>query len=157
LTPFALQATTFAVKPQELLTFLRRHKFGVVATVASDGSPEAAVVGVATTDQLEIVFDTLTSTHKYANLTREPRVALVVGWETATAQIHTIADEPTGAELERLKQCYFEAFPDGPTRLSWPGITYIRLRPTWARFSDFSVDPPNVVEFEKSEIENFVK
>ena len=31
--------------------------------------------------------------------------------------------------------------------LSWPGIVYFRVRPTWIRFSDFSKDPPTIVEF----------
>ena len=42
------------------------------------------------------------------------------------------------------------AFPDGPTRLSWPGIAYFRVRPRWVRYSDFRVTPtrdaPLVVE-----------
>jgi hypothetical protein len=36
-----------------------------------------------------------------------------------------------------LKRVYFDAFPDGPQREQWPGITYVRVRVTWARYSDF--------------------
>jgi hypothetical protein len=42
-----------------------------------------------------------------------------------------------GAELERLKKVYFAAWPDGVERQSWKDITYVRVRPTWARYSDF--------------------
>ena len=59
--------------------------------------------------------------------------------------------EPTGAELERLRELYFESFPDGRERQSWRGITYIRARPTWIRYSDFTTDPPAIIEFERAE------
>jgi pyridoxamine 5'-phosphate oxidase-like protein len=96
------------------------------------------VVGYGVSDDLEIVFDTLGTTRKMANLRRDPRVALVVGWdEEQTVQIEGIADEPNGAELERLKLVYFAVYPDGPTRETWKDITYVRVRPTWARYSNF--------------------
>ena len=46
-----------------------------------------------------------------------------------------------------MKAAYFAAWPDGPSRQSWPGLVYIRVRPTWIRYSDFNSDPPKVVEF----------
>lgn len=131
----------------ELVAFLRRHKLGVVATTSAAGAPEAAVVGIAATDALELVFDTVGATRKARNLRRHPRVAVVVGWdEEQTVQVDGIADEPSGAELEALQRCYFEAYPDGRTRLTWPGITYVRVRPTWIRYSDFRGPEARIVE-----------
>jgi pyridoxine/pyridoxamine 5'-phosphate oxidase len=126
------------VNRAELLVFLRRHRYAVQATTASDGAPQAAVIGIAVTDSLEVVFDTLASTRKAENLRRDPRIALVVGWdEEQTVQLEGVADEPSGAELARIKAAYFAAFPDGPGREAWPGITYVRVRLRWARYSDF--------------------
>jgi pyridoxine/pyridoxamine 5'-phosphate oxidase len=122
----------------ELLSFIRRHRYAVQASTAGDGAPQAAVVGIAATDELELVFDTLGTTRKAQNLRRDPRIALVVGWdEEQTVQLEGVVDEPTGAELARVKRAYFAAFPDGPEREQWPGITYLRVRLTWARYSDF--------------------
>jgi pyridoxine/pyridoxamine 5'-phosphate oxidase len=122
----------------ELLTFLRRHRYAVQSSTAVDGAPQAAVVGIAVSDSLEIIFDTLRTTRKAQNLLRDPRIALVVGWDDEqTLQLQGVADEPTGAELQRLKAVYFASFPDGPERESWPDITYFRVRPNWARYSDF--------------------
>jgi len=122
----------------ELLAFLRRHRYAVQATTNAGGAPQAAVIGIAITDDLELVFDTLGTSRKAQNLRREPRIALVVGWdEEQTVQLEGVADEPTGAEQTRLKRVYFEAFPDGPEREQWPDITYVRVRPVWARYSDF--------------------
>jgi len=122
----------------ELLAFLRRHRLCVEATTSKAGMPQAAVVGYAVSDELELVFDTLGSTRKAENLRAGSRIALVVGWdEEQTVQLEGVCDEPTGAELDRLKQVYFAVYPDGVERERWEGITYFRVRPTWARYSDF--------------------
>jgi len=136
---------------KELLAFLRGHRLAVQASVSATGSPQAAVVGFAVTDQFEIVFDTLDSSRKARNLRQNGRLALVIGGsndgDERTAQYEGIADQPSGVELERLKQVYYAAYPDGPSRLSWPGLIYVRVRPTWIRYSNYSVDPPEIVEF----------
>lgn len=137
----------------ELVQFLRRHKLAVEASVSADEKPQAAVVGFAVSDALELVFDTLESTRKCRNLKANPSVALVVGWDDEiTAQIEGVADFPAGDELERIRECYFLAYPDGRDRLSWPGITHVRVRPTWLRYSDFTKDPPLIVELNASEL-----
>lgn len=133
----------------ELIAFIRRHPLAVETTTSPAGMPQAAVVGVVVSDHLEIFFDTLATSRKCANLRRDPRVALVIGWdleEARTVQLEGAADEPTGADLARLQALYFAAFPDGVERAAQAEITYVRVRPSWARFSDFRVTPPVVVE-----------
>ena len=121
-----------------MLQFIRRHRYAVQASTAADGAPQAAVVGIAVTDRLEVVFDTLGTSRKAQNLRHEPRIALVVGGDDEqTLQLEGVADEPTGDELQRLKRVYLAAFPDGIEREQWPDITYVRVRITWARYSDF--------------------
>jgi pyridoxine/pyridoxamine 5'-phosphate oxidase len=135
------------VTPAEILGLIRRYRLAVVSTVATDGAPQGAVVGFAISDTLEIVFDTLASTRKHQNLKRDPRAALVIGWDDElTFQIDGRADFPTGEELLRMQACYFTLHPDGRDRLSWPGITYVRVRPTLIRMSDFKQDPPRIIE-----------
>ena len=123
-----------------VLAFLRTKKFGVVSTLSPEGKPQAAVVGIAVTDDLEILFDTLTTTRKVRNLRRARSVAVVVGWDRdeITVQIEGPADEPHGAELARLKETYFASHPGGRERERWPNVTWVRVRPQWLRYSDFS-------------------
>jgi hypothetical protein len=136
----------------ELVQFLRKYKLAVQASCGSAG-PQAAVVGFAVSDALELVFDTLESTRKYQNLRADARIALVVGWDdAATAQIEGRVDFPVGDELERLRQCYFVAYPDGRERLAWPGITHVRVRPTWIRYSDYTLAPPRIVELTETQL-----
>jgi len=142
--------------PAALLAFMRSHRLAVEASHAADGSPQAALVGIAVTDAFEIVFDTLESTRKARNLRADPRVAFVVGPSDdaigCTVQLEGLADEPVGADLARIKQAYFAATPGGPDRESWTGITYFRVRPTWIRFSDFTCVPPRMVEYTSAEL-----
>ena len=144
------------MSPQTLLDFMRLHRLAVQASVSAAGVPQAAMVGFAVTDQFEIVFDTLHTTRKARNLRQNPHVALVIGgWvpnDERTVQYEGEADEPTGAELDRLKQVYYAAYPDGPGRASWPGLIYVRVRPTWVRYSDYNKDPPEIVEFRAKDL-----
>jgi hypothetical protein len=136
----------------ELLTFLRRHRIAVQASVTPEAEPQAAVVGIAVSDAFELVFDTVESTRKSQNLRANPHIALVVGWDEMTAQVEGIADFPSGAELERIKDCYFGTYPDGRDRLAWPGITHVRVRPTWVRFTDYTKDPTLIAVFTASDL-----
>lgn len=135
---------------------MRTQRLAVEASSAPGGAAQAALVGIAVTDAFEIVFDTLDTTRKAQNLRASPRAAFVLGgWaagDERTVQFEGIADEPLGATLERVKTAYFAAWPDGPSRASWPGITYFRVRPTWIRFSDFNGATPQIVEFTSDQL-----
>lgn len=145
------------MKRSDLLDFMRQEKYAVQATSASAGL-QAAVVGIVVSDGFEIFFDTLDTTRKARNLRLDPRVAFVVGGTgpkaERTVQYQGLVDEPTGADLTRLKQLYFSRFPDGPSRESWEGITYFRARPTWLRYSDYTKAPPLIVEFSAPDLAN---
>jgi pyridoxine/pyridoxamine 5'-phosphate oxidase len=130
-----------------LFTFLAQHRYGVVSSIAGDGTPQSALVGIAVTPELEIVFDTLTSSRKYRNLMERPACSFVVGWSgEQTVQFEGTAIEPRGAELKRYQDVYFDAWPDGRSRMAWPAITLLAVRPKWIRYSDFDRQPPLIDE-----------
>jgi general stress protein 26 len=141
---------------QQLLGYMSGHSLVVQTSVSPANGPQAAVVGVAITDAFEIVFDTLATSRKVRNLRSNSRIAFVIGGLThgdeRTAQYEGLADEPTGDELTRIKESYFQVFPEGRERQTWPGLVYMRARPTWIRFSNFSQNPPVIVEFDQSEL-----
>jgi hypothetical protein len=136
------------VTRSELIAWLRTQPFAVVSTTHGDGRAQAAVVGVAVTDALELVFDTLTTSRKYENLRRDGRCAVVAWRDAETIQLEGIADEPVGDERTRLVAHYLAAFPDGRARAELPTIAYFRIRPSWMRWSDFSTEPPRIEEIE---------
>jgi len=141
----------------ELLRAMRAERHATVASVSGAGTPQAALVGVVVSDAFEIFFDTLEVTRKAANLRARPQAALVLGSVDAdaqvTIQVEGVADEPRGTELERLKALYFERFVEGPGRQSWPGLIYVRVRPTWLRFTDYTPNPPHLVELDAEALE----
>jgi hypothetical protein len=145
-----------AIDKARLLAVMRQERYAVQASVGADGTPQAALVGVVVSDSFEVVFDTLGSSRKAANLRRHPRAALGLGPAGAdaaqTVQLEGLADEPRGADLDRLLALYFERFPDGRERQRLPDITYWRVRPTWIRVSDYTVDPPHIVELASSDL-----
>lgn len=131
----------------ELYDFIARHKLAVLATAAADGAPQAALVGVAVTPELELVFDTVRSTRKSSNLSENSAAAFVIGCtDEITCQYEGVAQELSGDDLAKYKLVYFAAFPDGPTREAWDGITYYLVRPRWIRFSDYTKSPPRIEE-----------
>jgi general stress protein 26 len=139
------------ITARELLEYMRSQRYVVQASVAPEDAPQAAVVGIVVSDGFEVFFDTLGATRKARNLRRNPKIAFAFGGTTAgderTVQYEGLADEPTGDELARLKALYFERFPAGRERESWPGLAYFRARPSWIRYSDYGRNPPEIVEF----------
>lgn len=94
----------------ELLAFARRHPLAVQASVSPEGDPQAAVIGIVVDDRFQFFFDTLATSRKCRNLRRDPRIALVIGWdltEACTLQVQGRADEPGDEELARWKALYF--------------------------------------------------
>ncbi len=122
----------------ELIEFVRARGLGVIASRGPDGCPQAALVGIAATDQGEIVFDCSRRSRKYSNIERDTAVALVVGWnDEVTVQVEGTAQILSGTDLERCKAAYFEQYPDGLDRAASPEIAHIRLIPRWLRHSDY--------------------
>ena len=130
-----------------LHAFMSQYRYGVVSSLSSGGTPQSALVGIAVSTELEIIFDTVKSSRKYPNLIAHPACSFVVGWGgEQTVQFEGIAEEPHGSELKRCQEIYFAAWPDGPARMAWPGIAYFVVRPRWIRYSDFDQNPPLIEE-----------
>jgi len=55
-------------RKQVILDFIKKQKLAVISTVGIDNKPESAVLEFGETEELELIFDTLTSSRKYKNL-----------------------------------------------------------------------------------------
>jgi hypothetical protein len=132
-----------------LFQFLDTCGLGVLSSLGPDGGPQSALVGIALTPELEIVFDTVEKSRKFANISRDPRVAFVIGWQgEVTVQYEGVARQISSTEVEPYHEIYFRKFTDGPSRLKWEGITYYVVTPKWIRYSAYNQSPPEIVEFE---------
>jgi general stress protein 26 len=127
----------------ELLTYMRSHKLAVVGSIGPD-APQAALVGVATTDDFQLVFDTVSDSRKHINLAKNPHAsATFSGPGEQTLQFEGIAHPVSmdGAADAKWRDVYYAAWPDGVERRKWPKLTYWRIAPTWLRYSDFGRGP----------------
>jgi len=136
----------------QVVRFMQGCRLAVQSSVSPAGAPQSAVVGIVVTEHGEVFFDTLEHTRKATNLRRNSKIAFVIGGtaegDERTVQYEGVADEPGGPSLADLKELYFERFPEGRERQTWPGLIYLRVVPTWIRYSDFSRIPPDVIEFD---------
>ena len=130
-----------------LYSFLTQHKYGVISSLSVGGRVQSALVGIATTPDCEIIFDTVKSSRKYSNLIANPNCSFVIGWAgEQTVQLEGIAYQPSGLDLARYQEHYFAVWPDGPARMKWPCIAYFIVQPQWIRYSDFEQNPPIIDE-----------
>ena len=130
--------------------FICKHKLAVLSTVSSDNAPESALVGIAITPDLKIIFDTVSDSRKYRNLMMNPKISFVIGWDAEeTVQYEGIAKIPGEDDLQELLEIYFRVFPDGKGRKeNWKNIAYFYVEPKWMRYSNFSSTTPQVEEFQ---------
>ena len=127
---------------EEIFDIAKSKRYLMVSTVNESSAPEAALMGFALTQANEIVFDTLASSRKAANLARNDAAALVIGWEGGVSlQMEGVARRPAGEDLANAKEAYFRQWPDGRARENWPDIAYVVVRPKWIRYSDYSGAP----------------
>jgi len=118
------------VTKADIYQFMSKQKLGVLGTLSSGGSPQSALVRIAVTPELEIIFDTIKGSRKYRNLMSNPGCSFVVGWTgEITVQHEGEAHQPQAAVLADYQEVYFFQWPEGRSHLSWPGITDFVVRP----------------------------
>ncbi len=136
------------VNKQLIYQFIARQRLGVVSTVNPENKPESAVVGIAVSENLEIVFDTIKASRKYQNILTNPQVALTIGWdEEITVQFEGRAEVlDDGSEANKLREIYYKVYPDGRERAAtWPGLVHVKVSPQWIRYSNFN-EPVTIEE-----------
>jgi hypothetical protein len=132
----------------DLYAFLSRFKLGVLSTIGSTNVPQSALVGIAISEKLEIIFDTVKTSRKFSNLIAQPACSFVIGWAAEqTVQYEGRADELRGDALAPFLQIYFDSWPECRAHWNWPGIAHFVVQPRWIRYSDFDQDPPLIREF----------
>ena len=123
-----------------IYSFMKRHNLAVISTLSKDNKSESALIGIAVSENLEIVFDTVKTSRKYKNLSQNPDVALVIGWDNeTTVQYEGVAVELSSVGDEYYKEIYYSVYPDGRERaVTWPDIVHFKITPSWIRYSDFN-------------------
>jgi PPOX class probable F420-dependent enzyme len=97
--------------PQRAREMFDGRNFATVATLQPDGQPQTSVVWVRA-DGDDVVFSTIKGRRKYENLTRDPRVSVLI-FDAADpysyAEIRGIAqitDDPAAELIDELSRKY---------------------------------------------------
>lgn len=90
---------------QALHHYLASRELAVLAT-SHESAPEAALLAFAVTPELEIIFDTVKASRKYANLTA------ISGWARALEMARPCAFQNTTA-LDSILRLQEDLGPDG--------------------------------------------
>jgi nitroimidazol reductase NimA-like FMN-containing flavoprotein (pyridoxamine 5'-phosphate oxidase superfamily) len=126
-----------------LRELFREQQFAVMATREADGQPYASLMAFAVSDDLRhILLVTSRSTRKYANLSADPRVSLLIDSRSRGSSRHQSADiheavavtvlgeaeEVTGAERDRLQAHYLAKHPHLESFATSPTCALLRVR-----------------------------
>ena len=116
---------------------LDSQRFAVLSTRESDGHPYASLVAFCVAPNLkQIVFCTLRSTRKFANLEAEGRVALLIDnrsneetdlQEAAAVTVLGVCEEAKGDERSALANCFLTRHPAMAGFLRSPGCAVMRV------------------------------
>jgi general stress protein 26 len=131
---------------QKVFNLIKNTPFGVVASVNPAFEPQAALVAISQTDNLEIIFGTLVNTRKYMNLQHNPKVAFVIGSDRTVVQLQGVASEIIGEESVFYRNMHVVKHPESKKYFENPEERWFRVTPSWIRYTDHSVNPMD--EFE---------
>lgn len=116
---------------------LNSQRLAVLSTLMS-GRPYSNLIAFAATDDLkEIFFATTRTTRKFANLTAEPRVSLLIDnrsnqetdfGEASAVTVLGTAQEVSGPERERYLLLYLKKHPYLEEFISAPTCALIRVK-----------------------------
>ena len=128
---------------KEILEYIKGEQVGVLAVEMLDGSPHAATVHFAhTEDPIVFYFETNRDYRKAEALygREKSRASFVLGCDEdtkITLQIDGIVELLKSEEKETFNVVYLEKFPKKKEKSKDPKFVFFKFIPTWWRFTDW--------------------
>ena len=142
---------------EQMRAFLDTHHTLTLATVGSQGEPQAANLYYAMLEGMEMCFVSANSSRHSANIGRDRRVACTIhAISTRWTDIRGIQLEGTCARVTALEEArawsrYIARFPfvisDSLLSAALNGVTIYRITPRWMRWIDNSIGLGHKVEY----------
>ncbi len=129
------------MKP-EILEYIQNQRVGVLALEMLDGSPHAAAVHYAHSENpVEFYFGTHLSTRKAEpfKTQQSTRASFVIGTDESsmkTFQLNGIVEIIKSEEKQKFLDIYLQRFPDKKERTEDEKFLAIKFTPTWWRYTD---------------------
>jgi general stress protein 26 len=141
----------FKPSRDEVDDFIRKQILGVVSTVDNSGQPMSATVAVSVALDNGILFGTSETSQKALNIEQDERVAFNVTDSERRLEIQLEGRARILARKVFEKTYAEEHYRQRPQSLPFkdePGQKHILVTPTHIKFSDCSVNPWLVTEFD---------
>ncbi len=129
----------------------KKPRLTVISTVNQKGKPESALMTYAVLEgeAPTIVLSTRLNTRKWTNLKTNNHISLVFGGGFSDAEVQfegdaELFDNPTSYKI--LEDVYFEQNPETLQFRGLPELVFLKVKPTWIRYTDYGANPPVVEE-----------
>ena len=129
---------------REILDFIKQKRVGVLAVEMLDGSPHAATVHYANSENpLVFYFETDRGYRKTEPLlaNETTRASLVIGFdekEMKTLQIDGTVQLLKESQQEIFQQIYLGKFPEKAAMSAKHDLVFFALTPSWWRYTDWT-------------------
>ena len=132
----------------DLLQHLKNAYFCILSTASAAGKPESAVLAYVVKDDLTLILNTEGNTRKVSHILSNPQVSIIVGSQmnSPSLQIDGTAKILDNQESAAAQDFTISVHPEAKNYLSDTG-KFIAITPSWIRWSNFGVDPAEIVEF----------
>ena len=131
---------------ENILNFIKSQRIVVLAVPNLDGSPHAAIMHFAHSDEpLQFIILTAHDSKKCKNLVENGtcKASLVLGTSEAEMKTMQLDGDLTFTEDTALMDAYFAKFPEKWEKYSPGGHdTFLIFTPTWWKFSDYKNPDP---------------
>lgn len=130
---------------QEVLDYLKTQRVGILAIEMLDGSPHAATVHYAHTEEpLVFYFETCRDYRKAEPILKKEsvRASFVVGNDEnapKTVQLDGVVELLKPEESSVFTNVYLGKFPEKAEKVDRMNLIFFKLTPTWWRFTDWTL------------------
>lgn len=135
---------------EKIKLFLKKKepKLCVLSTASEGAKPEAAVLAYSIKDDLTVILTSKKSARKVHNIRKNPKVALVFGWNfhelyLQCEGIAMIVEKDEG--FLKYQELFYTDNPQAKNFDSKENI-FIEVTPKWFRVADPSIFPPQEEE-----------
>jgi len=123
---------------EKVIELLNDNTVCYIAT-CSDNVPRATPMEYVIVDG-SLIFSTRGNTNKDKNLKANNKISVVVNNMTVFVTINGTTETPTADEITKLHRVYFERHPELEEDIKSWTLTYYKVIPTIAYYTDYSQD-----------------
>lgn len=130
----------------KIFNILKSEKQAALSYLHGD-QPRSAIIDFSETEELEILFVTLTGYRKYEDLKKHPKVSLVLGGkDNITVQYEGVAEELSKLQFLPYLKYHLQKNPVEAKFSEMLEARFFKVHPAWVRYADYGQEPYEIHE-----------